>query len=124
MRISEISYEGLPPIDSYGNKGFRIADIFYAGSQIITPDGIEVLEYGTLESLSVGMIAGIIHQASQLDVVLIGTGHEIAPLPNDIRTAFEAANIGVELMKTASACRTYNILLSEQRRIAALLIAV
>ncbi|MEL6220164.1 MAG: Mth938-like domain-containing protein, partial [Pseudomonadota bacterium] len=48
----------------------------------------------------------------------------IAPLPADVRQAIEAAGIGVEVMSTPSACRTYNVLLSEGRRVACALTAV
>ncbi|MFV0474280.1 MAG: MTH938/NDUFAF3 family protein, partial [Pikeienuella sp.] len=58
------------------------------------------------------------------DVLLIGMGEDIAPLDRAARAALEAAGLGAEIMPTGSACRTYNVLLSEGRRVAAALIAV
>ena len=60
----------------------------------------------------------------EIDVIFVGTGAEIAHLPANFREAFEEAGIGVEPMASPAACRTYNVLLSEGRRIAAALIPV
>jgi uncharacterized protein len=60
----------------------------------------------------------------KIDVLLVGTGAEIAHLPADFRAALEAAGIGVETMNSPAAARTYNVLLGEGRRIAACLLPV
>ncbi len=62
--------------------------------------------------------------AGQVDVLFVGTGTRIAHLPGDLRTALEDAGLGVEIMDSPAACRTYNVLLSEGRRIAAALLPV
>jgi len=124
MRISEIQYDTLPPIDSYGGDGFRIAGQFYKGSQIINHNGVSHLQAKAASEITTDNIALLINQSDELDVVLIGTGTDIAPLPAKVRSMIEASDIGIELMKTSSACRTYNVLLAEGRRIAAILIAV
>jgi uncharacterized protein len=51
-------------------------------------------------------------------VIFVGTGAEMAHLPPALRSALEGAGIGVEPMNTPAACRTYNVLLSEGRRVA------
>ena len=120
MRMIEIDYEARPPIDGYGAGGFRIAGEWQEGSLILLPD--QTLGFDapvTLEALEPVLTA-----ASSLDVLLVGMGADIAPLPRDVRDAFDAAGIGIDLMSTASACRTYNVLLTEDRRVAAVLTAV
>jgi len=57
-------------------------------------------------------------------VLLIGKGADIAPLTRETRAALEAAGLGFEVMSTPSACRTYNVLLTEGRRVAAALVAM
>jgi uncharacterized protein len=57
-------------------------------------------------------------------VVFIGTGAEIAHIPNRLRAELEAAGLGVESMNSPAACRTYNVLLSEGRRVAAAVLPV
>ena len=62
--------------------------------------------------------------SGKIDVLLVGTGREIAQVPVAFRDALEAAGIGVEVMNSPAACRTYNVLLGEGRRIAACLTPV
>ena len=80
---------------------------------------------GTIFSatITLGTVA-LIALAGSVDVVLVGTGADIGPIPVALRRAVEAAGIGVEIMATPSACRTYNVLLAEGRRIAAAVLAV
>jgi uncharacterized protein len=66
----------------------------------------------------------IVREAKAIDILLIGTGDAMAPLNRAAREALEAANLFPELMSTGAAVRTYNVLLSEERAVAAALIAV
>ncbi len=66
----------------------------------------------------------ILSRAKLVDVLFIGTGSEIVHIPAALRDALDEAEVGVELMATPTACRTYNVLLSEGRRIGAALIPV
>jgi uncharacterized protein len=120
MRMTEIRMEGQRPVDGYGPGGFRIDGDWHEGSLVLLPAGVRPLDGPpTLESL-----AAVLAAAEELDVLLVGTGPEIAPLPRPVRAALEAAGIGVETMSTPSACRTYNVLLTENRRVAAALVAI
>ena len=60
----------------------------------------------------------------KIDVLLVGMGAEIAPIPGPVREAFDEIGVGIEAMSTGSACRTYNVLLAEDRRVAVALLAV
>ena len=121
MRMAEIGYEGPPPIDSYGGGGFRIAGGFHEGDLIMF--GPEPMSWSS-GALEADVFAPIIEVAPDLDVLLVGMGAEIAPLPTATRRALEDAGVGVEVMATAAACRTYNVLLAEDRRVAVALRAV
>jgi uncharacterized protein len=50
--------------------------------------------------------------------VILGTGAEIALPPRALREAIEAAGMGIEPMASPAACRTFNVLLAEGRRVA------
>ncbi len=68
-----------------------------------------------------------LERAASFDVLLVGMGAEMAPPPAgfaEMRTRLEAAGAGTEIMATPSACRTYNVLLAEGRRVAAALMPV
>ena len=115
MRMSEIGYEGPPPIDSYGGGGFRLAGEFHEGALMLLRDG-PVPWSGELTPAA---LAPVIDGAAGIDVLLLGMGPEIAAPPPALRAALEEAGLGLEPMSTASACRTYNVLLAEDRRVAA-----
>ncbi|GMG82257.1 Mth938-like domain-containing protein [Paralimibaculum aggregatum] len=120
MRMHEMGFGAQRPIDSYGPGGFRIGGDWIAGSVLVSADGIAPAEGEITEPA----IAPVLAMAAEIDVLLIGQGPEIAPLPGPVRRALEAAGIGVEIMSTPAACRAYNVLLAEERRVAALLIAL
>ncbi|MEE9387766.1 MAG: Mth938-like domain-containing protein [Paracoccaceae bacterium] len=117
MPEAEISYSKVTPIDGYGPGFFRIADQVINGAILVLPS--KVVTWG-----GYGDTGGIVATAPELDVMLIGTGADIAHLPPEFVTALEGGGIGVEPMASPSACRLYNILLSEGRRIGCALLPV
>jgi uncharacterized protein len=117
MRLTEITYSEARPIDSYGPGFFRIGGKVLRGPVLITP--WDAGTWGGLEDT-----ASPISYAGRIDVLFLGMGAEIAHAPPAFRTALENAGIGVEVMNSPAACRTYNVLLSEGRRIAAALLPV
>ncbi len=120
MKMREIAFGTQPPIDGYGPGGFRIGGAWHAGSVILGPEGVEPAEL----PLDGAAIARLIAAAGAGDLVLFGQGADIAPLPPRLRAPLEAAGLGIEVMSTPSACRTYNVLLAEERPVAALLTAL
>ena len=111
MRLNEIAYGAARPVDGYGPGFFRIGGTLRRGALLVLPEG-GVSDWGGLSD-----VATLAAAAPQMDVLLIGMGAEIAPLPQDIATALEAAGVGVEVMASPTACRAYNVLLSEGRRV-------
>ena len=123
MRMQEIDYDGQPPIDSFGAGGFRIDGEFHAGHLLLSSAGHRSWQIDPA-AMTLENFAELLNHEEGVDVVLVGMGAEIAPIPGAIRQAFDEAGIGIEAMSTSSACRTYNVLLAEDRRIAVALIAV
>lgn len=111
MQVNEMQIQGGPTIDGYGPGFFRVGGDVYQGPVTVLPG--QVMAWGGYEDS-----ASLIALADQIDVLFIGTGAEIAPLPSDFRAALEAAGIGIDIMASPTAARTYNVLLSEGRRIA------
>ena len=112
------------PIDAYGNGGFRFAGMSHRGSLLCLPDGIWAWPVKNLTELSEAALAPVFAQAEALDLFLIGAGRDPCVLAEPLRVRFRAAGIAVDCMATGAAVRTYNILLAENRRIGAGLIAV
>jgi uncharacterized protein len=115
MELIEVDFEDATPIDGYGPAFFRIGGEIREGAVLLLPRGLRSWGgYGDRER--------ILAQADEIDVLLVGTGPQMAYLPAEFRTALDAAGIGVEAMASAQACRTYNVLLGEGRRVGAALL--
>jgi len=111
MRLNEVSYSDAQPVEGYGAGFFRIGGKAEAAPLLLAPQGITA--WSGLED-----DAPLLSLAGEVDVILFGMGAEIAHLPTSLRDALEAAGIGAEVMSSPQACRTYNVLLGEGRRIA------
>lgn len=111
MRINEIRYSDAQPVEGYGPGFFRVGGEVRQGPLLMSgagPQGWSGLE----DSATLLALAG------QVDVLFVGMGADIAHLPSALRDSLEQAGLGVEVMNSPAACRTYNVLLSEGRRVA------
>ncbi|EIM28519.1 Mth938-like domain-containing protein [Microvirga lotononidis] len=115
---------GRHPFDAYGNGGFRFADMSHRGSVLALPSGIRAWSVNSVAELTDEALDPIFAEADSIDLLLLGTGADIAAIPGVFRTRFRDAGIGLDVMQTGAAARTYNILLAENRKVAAALIAV
>lgn len=110
MRLNEVTYDDALPVDGYGPGFFRIGGQVREGAVMILPTGVSGWEgYDDTTAFEVA--------AARIDVLLVGTGAEIAHVPPAFRQRLEAAGVGLEIMASPQACRTYNVLLGEGRRI-------
>jgi len=112
------------PIEAYGNGGFRFGGMSHRGSLLCFPDGIWAWPVNGLAELNKAALEPVFARAAALDVFLIGTGPDLWVLPQALRARFRDVSLSVDTMATGAAVRTYNILLAENRRVGAGLIAV
>jgi uncharacterized protein len=112
------------PIDAYGDGGFRFAGMSHRGSLLCFPDGIWAWPVTDTGQLTEATLAAAFDRASALDFFLIGAGRDFWVLPEGLRGRFRDISLSVDAMPTGAAVRTYNILLAENRRVGAGLIAV
>ena len=117
MPLIEPDFANVLPIDGYGPGFFRVGGVARAGNLLIHAGGAQ--SWGGYEDT-----APLLQFGSGLEVLFLGTGAEIAYPPAAFRRELEAAGVFLELMSTPSAARTYNVLLSEGRGVAAALIAL
>jgi len=110
MRMNEVQFDDSRPVDGYGPGFFRIGGAVRHGALLVLPSGIA--SWGGYDDE-----APLVAAAREVDVLFIGTGPDMAHLPAGLRQRLEAEGVGVEPMATPSACRTYNVLLSEGRRV-------
>ena len=127
--MSGRTYDGFVPgrhaIDAYGAGGFRFADMSHRGSILALPSGIKAWAPAEGRGLVPEDFASVFAEgAAAVELLLLGTGRDIAPVSEPVRWRFREAGIRLDVMQTGAAARTYNILLAENRRVAAALIAV
>ena len=122
--IEPARFPGRAPIEAYGNGGFRFAEMSHRGSILALPSGIESWAVPDAAGMTAEAVSRLVEEAGQIDILLMGTGHDLIPLPRATRVMLEAAGLFPDLMATGAAVRTYNVLLSEGRQVAAALIAV
>ncbi|MCV6597176.1 MAG: Mth938-like domain-containing protein [Mangrovicoccus sp.] len=110
MQFTEMNFGAQLPVTGYGPGFFRVGHGVIKGGLLLLQNTPKL--WGGYEDLGdLGRAAG------QIDVLLLGTGAEIAHPPQAFRQMIEQAGIGIDPMSSPSACRTYNILLSEGRRV-------
>ena len=117
MQITEATYPRGLPIDGYGPGFFRIGGELRAAPVAVMPSGL--VEWSGWDEPG-----PLLARADEIDVLFVGTGPEIAYPPASFRDALQEAGVAVELAASPSACRTYNILLSEGRRVGIALLPV
>jgi len=109
-------------IDAYGKGGFSFADMSHRGSILCLPAGIwrwPVTRPEEITEESLGRVFG-----SGVELFMLGTGKQPWLMPEELRRRFRDARIGLEMMPTGPAVRTYNVLFGERRKVGAALIAV
>jgi uncharacterized protein len=111
-------------IDSYGDGGFRFAGMSHRGSLLAVPSGMHGWAPTSLQSLSPRDFEQVLAERANIDVLLIGTGQDMARPTAAVRAALAGQDMQVDVMSTGAAIRTYNIMFAENRRVAAALIAV
>jgi uncharacterized protein len=111
-------------IDAHGAGGFRFAGLSHRGSLLCLPDGIWAWSVAAPADITAGSLALAFDRADILDFFLVGTGTEPWVMPPPLRARFRDAHISVDVMTTGPAVRTYNVMLMENRRVGAALIAI
>lgn len=122
--IRDAHFPGRVPIDTYGDGGFRFADMSHRGSLLLLPSGVYGWDMAEGDALTVDAFQRVLDEAGEIEFLLVGTGKDIRPLPAALKAAMRSRGISSDPMGTGAAVRTYNIMLGESRPVAAALIAV
>ncbi|MDA9008357.1 Mth938-like domain-containing protein [Alphaproteobacteria bacterium] len=117
MDITPALAVGSQVIDGYGDGGFRVAGKRLEGAIIVTPSATFPWEGGD-GPLTIECLQPILDRSDTIDILLIGCGKSLEPIPVAIKNLLRENGIGADPMDTGAACRTYNVLLTEDRRVA------
>jgi len=119
MRFSQDSL-ATHSIRAYRDGEILVNDQRIAHSVVITADVIQAWEPGSVEELTAQHFTQL--GELQPEIVILGTGSRLRFPPPRLCVTLQARGIGVEVMATDAACRTFNVLLAEDRRVLAALI--
>ena len=118
---------GSHPIAAHGAGAFAFAGMRHAGSILATPQGVRAIDAASVEDLDETALAPLLAECADrpgsIEFLIVGTGGRTAALGRPLKDALRRAGLRFEAMATGPALRVYNIMQSEDRRVAAALIA-
>lgn len=123
MDVTPLIPQGSQIIQAYSGGHFRVSGQVYNGPVIVTSDKTVAWAVAQNEAPPcLGDFSVLFAESDNLDVVLVGCGARMGSIPFALRQALKERGLAVEFMDTGAACRTYNVLMAEGRRVAAALL--
>ncbi len=124
MSSVEIAETSRPFIHGYGEHRFRIGDEVHSGSVIVISENVIPWPVGDSAGISLESLAPVTSADPRPQILFVGCGKRFTAPPKDLGDALSDIGISLEWMDTGAACRTYNVVASEDRAVAVALIAV
>jgi uncharacterized protein len=121
MDLTPVASAGRQIIERYAASGFRVSGVIYHGPILVFPDLTVVWDAASARDITWETLAPVIEHGG-VEILLLGLGRATSAVPAALRTALRTAGVALEAMDTGAACRTYNVLVAEDRRVAAALI--
>jgi len=117
---------GRQIVESYGGGRFRVSGRVFAGGVLVFLSRALEWPVGDAGAITAENLDAVIRegQAGSVELLLLGCGPRTTLIPAPLRQTLRGAGVVVEAMDTGAACRTYNMLMADGRRVAAALIAV
>lgn len=120
MEINLYRSQDSLAVDRYGADGFQVSGQSYSTAIMLRADACQA--WHPSHPLSLDCFAAASDFLQGCDVVLLGSGAKAAFLAPSMRAALKDMGLSVEVMDTGAACRTYNVLLGDGRKVGALLV--
>ena len=120
MDITPIIPADRQVIEAYGQGSFRVSGVLYQGAILVFPEATQTWPPMEMAAVTVDSLQPVFDKGA--DILLLGCGPRMLQVPRDLRQALRSAGIIVDAMDTGAACRTYNVLLAEDRRVVAALL--
>jgi uncharacterized protein len=121
MELTPLVPAGRQVVERYGESGFRVAGLIYRGSVLVFPDRTLPWSAVSVSDVTWQSLAPVIEHGG-VQILLLGLGRVMGAVPHTLRKTLHDAGIVLEPMDTGAACRTYNVLVAEDRRVAAALL--
>ncbi|WP_153147909.1 Mth938-like domain-containing protein [Dechloromonas sp. H13] len=121
MKLHLSNTAGLNLFTAYGEGFVAVNHEKYGKNLILLPESIipewSTATPATLDTADMAKLLGL-----GVEIILLGTGRQLRFPPGALLRPFAPAGIGLEVMDLQAACRTYNILAAEGRKVAAALL--
>jgi uncharacterized protein len=118
---------GSHPIAAHGAGAFAFAGMSHEGSILATPQGVRAIDVASVNDLDEIALAPLIAECADrpgsIELLIVGTGARMSPVGRPLKDVLKRAGLRFEAMATGPALRVYNVMQSEDRRVAAALIA-
>ena len=124
MDVTPLIPSGRQVIEGYGDGGFRISGERYVGAVLVLPQRTLAWPVSAIAEATSESLLALNADDSDVELLLIGCGRSMAFIDPELRAQVREWGIVIDGMDTGAACRTYNVLLSEDRRVAAALLPV
>ena len=121
MDLTPLVPAGRQVIERYAPSGFRVTGVIYHGPVLVFPDLVLPWDAASGSTATWENLAPVIEHGG-VQILLLGLGRTMSPVPATLRSALRASGIALEPMDTGAACRTYNVLAAEGRQVSAALI--
>lgn len=116
--------QGRQIIQGYGDGQFRISTVLHSGSVLVFLEDARPWQPTQTDDITIESLEPVVEAPGDVDILLVGCGPDFTGVPKGLRAHLKDHGISLEWMDTGAACRTFNVLVAEERRVAAALIAV
>lgn len=120
MDVTPLIRKNQQIIQSYASRVFKVSGEVYDTPLIVMPDSVQEWEIdgiSDVSSLTLDHFQYFMDNVDHFDVILLGCGVDMAFLSAELRGELKAEGLCVDSMTTGAACRTYNVLMAEGRRV-------
>jgi uncharacterized protein len=124
MDITPLISPDQQVIQSYSKDRFRVNGELRNGAVIVFTNETMKWNCSEVAKLTIGDFSEVVDRQKEIDVVLLGCGRTVDGFDRSLLPLLKDDGLVVEVMDTGAACRTYNALMAEGRRVVAMLLPV
>ena len=113
--------EGRQFIQRYDATGFSVGGVDLEGAVLVLPDKAMPWPVSSVAGVTLDALTPVLEAEPRIELLILGLGETGGPPPTALVQALRPHRIALEAMNTGAACRTFNVLTGEGRRVAAAL---
>ncbi len=119
MELVQVGSDGRFYIEAYGVEGLSVGGHLWTESILLLPYDVSAWSVNKVSDLTLDCFGKVFSSSPRVEIFLLGCGSEGSMVSKSLLYDLKNQGLVLESMNTGAACRTYNLLLSEDRRVAA-----